>query len=240
MTYRRPVVYFPPYNYCDRWCEGCVIDKSRCLLYQTEMDERLHREIDGLGEPTPEEMIGRIVEDARKALKLVENQVRELGLDPEALKRDAEPCAPRRKSEDPLVGEATLLARGVAAFVRAHGAAHPREAAVLRRNMVLPAPKLGRATLEAGDETEEADGILQAQVAHRALAQMSIALEAMRRRDPSLVDAMLDLRAFMGRLMRDLEQRWLEKPCALLELMEDGAWWGPVRDITPTLRHFRR
>lgn len=240
MIYRRPVVYIPPYNYCDRCCDGCAIDKSRCLLYQTEMDERLHREIDGLGEPSPEEMIGRIVEDARKALRLVEDQVREMGMDPEVLKRDADASAPRPKSEDPIVEEAALLARAVADFLRRHGAAHPREAQVLRRCLTLPAPKLGRATLEAEDETEEADAILQAQVAHRALASMGSALEAIRRRAPSLGDAMLDLLAFMKRMSDEIDERWMSKPCALLEPVEGDAWWGPVRDITPTLRHFRR
>src|SRR5438046_553300 len=120
VIYRKPVVYIPPYNYCDRWCDACTIDKSRCLLYQTEMDERLHREIDGLGEPTPEEMVGRIVEDARKALTLVEDQVREMGMDPRVLQQEAEAAPPRRKSEDPIVSEATLLARGIAAFLRRH------------------------------------------------------------------------------------------------------------------------
>jgi len=240
MNYRRPVVYIPPYNYCDRWCDGCSIDKSRCLLYQTEMDERLHREIDGLGEPTPEEMIGRIVEDARKALRLVEDQVREMGMDPRVLQQEAESAAPRPKSEDPIVGEATLLARGIAAFLRRHGEAHPREAQLLRRILTLPAPKLGRATLEPGDEMQEADGILQAQVAHRALASMAAALETIRRRDPSLGDSLLDLLAFLQRLAADVEERWLRKPCELLEPVEDDSWWGPVRDITPTLRHFRR
>jgi hypothetical protein len=240
MSYRKPVVYFPPYNYCDRWCDGCAIDKSRCLLYQTEMDERLHREIDGLGEPTPEEMFGRIVEDARKALQLVEAQVREMGMDPEVLKGEPEPAAPRPRSEDPLVDEAALLARGVAAFLRSHGAAHPREAQILRRCFPLLAPKLGRATMEAGDEVEEADAILQAQVAHRALAAIAAGLDAIRRRDPGLADAMLDLLAFLRRLGADIEERWLRKPCGLLEPVEDGRWWGPVRDVTPTLRHFRR
>ncbi len=240
MSYRKPVVYFPPYNYCDRWCDGCAIDKSRCLLYQTEMDERLHREIDGLDEPTPEEMVGRIVEDARKALRIVEEQVRGMGLDPEVLKGDAEASAPRRKPEDPIVGEATLLARGTAAFLREHGAAHPREARILRRSLTLVAPKLGRAAVEPEDETEEADAILQAQVAHRVIAAMAAALQVMCRRDPSLGDAMLDLLAFMQRMSADIEERWLLKPCELLEPVEDGLWWGPVRDITPTLRHFRR
>ncbi|HEV3029244.1 MAG TPA: hypothetical protein VG457_16820 [Planctomycetota bacterium] len=240
MNYRRPVVYIPPYNYCDRWCDGCAIDKSRCLLYQTEMDERLHREIDGLGAPTPEEMIGRIVEDARKALRMVEDQVREMGMDPRVLQRESESAAPRRKSEDPMVAEAALLARGIAAFLRQHGKAHPRESELLRRSLALPAPKLGRATLEPEDEMEEADGILQAQVAHRALAVMAEALEAIRRRDPSLGDAMLDLLALLQRLAADIRERWLTKPCELLEPVDDDCWWGPVRDITPTLRHFRR
>jgi hypothetical protein len=240
MNYRRPVVYIPPYNYCDRWCDGCIIDKSRCLLYQTEMDERLHREIDGRGEPTPEELIGRIVADARKALQLVEDQVREMGMDPRVLQQEEMPAAPRRRVEDPIVAEATLLARGIAAFLRRHGAAHPREAQLLRRSLTLPAPKLGRATLVPEDEMQEADGILQAQVAHRALGSMAAALETIRRRDPSLGDAMLDVRSFLKRLAADIEERWLCKPCELLEPVEDDCWWGPVRDITPTLRHFRR
>jgi len=240
MGYRKPTVYIPPYNYCDRWCDGCAVDKARCLLYQTEMDERLHREIDGLGEPTPEEVVGRIVEDARKALRIVESQVREMGIDPETLPREAEPSAPRPKSDDPIVEEATLAARAVAAFVREHGGGHPRESQQLRRSLMLVTPKLGRATMEAGDETEEADSILQAQVAHRALASMAAALEAIRRRRPELGDQMLDLLAFMKRLRGDIEERWLSRPCALLEPVDGDTWWGPLRDITPTLKHFRR
>ena len=239
-AYRRPSVYLPPYNYCDRCCERCTIDKSRCLLYQTEMDERLHREIDGLGDPTPEEMVDRIVEDARKALRMVEDQVREMGLDPEVMKREAAEAPPRAKSADPIVEEATLLARGLAAFVREHGAPHPAEAQLLRRGLTMVAPKLGRATMEPGDEVQEADAILQAQVAHRSLAAMAGALESMRRRDASLGDAMLDLLTLMKRLRGEIEERWLSKPCALLEPVTGEVWWGPLRDITPTLRNFRR
>ena len=238
--YRRPTVYIPPYNYCDRWCDGCAVDKARCLLYQTEMDERLHREIDGLGEPSAEEMVGRIVEDARKALQLVEDQVRDMGIDPETLKKESCSETPRAKSDDPLVEEATLAAKAVAAFVREHGAGHPREAQLLRRSLTLVGPKLGRATMEAGDEVEEADAILQAQVAHRALTSIAAALEAIRRRRPDLGDQMLDLLAFMKRMRGEIEQRWLAKPCRLLEAVDGDSWWGPLRDITPTLKHFRR
>lgn len=240
MRYRKPTVYIPPYNYCDRWCDGCAVDKARCLLYQTEMDERLHREIDGLGEPSPEEMVGRIVEDARKALRLVENQVREMGIDPASLAREPGGAAARPRSDDPIVEEATLAAKAVAAFVREHGAAHPRETQMLRRSLPLLSPKLGRATMEAGDDIEEADSILQAQVAHRALVAMAAALEAIRKRHPELGDQMLDLLAFMKRLRGDIEDRWLSRPCAMLEPVEGDAWWGPLRDITPTLKHFRR
>ena len=238
--YRKPTVYIPPYNYCDRGCDGCVIDKARCLLYQTEMDERLHREIDGLGEPSPEEVVGRIVEDARKALRLVEEQVRGMGGDPEELKREAPPEAPRAKSDDPLVEEAMLAARAVAAFVREHGVGHPREAQLLRRSLTLVGPKLGRATMEVGDEVEEADAILQAQVAHRALVAIAGALETIRRRRPELGDQLLDLLAFMKRMRGEIEARWLARPCRILEPVEGDAWWGPLRDITPTLKHFRR
>jgi hypothetical protein len=233
-------VYIPPYNYCDRCCDACAIDKTRCLLYQTEMDERLHREIDGLGEPSAEEVVGRIVEDARKALRLVEDQVREMGLDPEALKREAAQEVPRERSDDPLVQEAMLAAKAVAAFVREHAQGHPREAQILRRSLTLLGPKLGRATMAAGDEIEEADNILQAQVAHRALASIAAALEAIRRHQPELGDQMLDLLAFLKRLRLEIEARWLGKPCALLEPVQGDVWWGPLRDITPTLKHFRR
>jgi hypothetical protein len=240
VTYRKPTVYIPPYNYCDRWCDGCTVDKARCLLYQTEMDERLHREIDGLGEPSPEEMVGRIVEDARKALRMVQDQVRVMGFVPETEIHETAAATPRPRSDDPIVEEATLAAKAVAAFVREHGAGHPREVQLLRRSLPLVSPKLGRATMAAGDETEEADAILQAQVAHRALAAMSAALEAIRKRRPELGDQMLDLLAFMKRLRGDIQDRWLSRPCALLEPVVGGAWWGPLRDITPTLRHFRR
>ena len=240
MIYRRPIPYIPPYNYCDRGCDRCAIDKARCLLYQTEMDERLHREIDGLGQPTPQEMVGRIVEDAKKALQMVEDQVREMGFDPEALKAKETDHEPRRPVQDPLVAEAGLLAQGVAAFLRAHGGGFTKEADLLRHTLALVPSKLGRAVMDAPDEMSEADAILQAQVAHRALAAMGGALESIRRRRPELGDSMLDLRALMQRIERDIEERWLSRRCDLLEPVEDGIWWGPLRDITPTLRHFRR
>jgi hypothetical protein len=240
VRYRRPIEYVPPYNYCDRLCDRCRIDKSRCLLWQTEMDDRLHREIDGKGEPTLEETVERMVADARQAIRMVEEQAREMGVDL-AEPREARAAGPGRSGElDPIVEEARALTRGVAAFLRQHGSEHPAEAALLRHHFMLLAPKLGRAAGAAGDEAEQADAILQAQVAHRALGEMAAAFESIRRRAPGLGDAMLDLLTFMKALRSGIERRWLEQPCPLLEPVEGDAWWGPLRDITPTLKHFRR
>jgi hypothetical protein len=244
MTYRRPTVYIPPYNYCDRACERCAIDKSKCLLYQTEMDERLHREIDGLGEPTPGETVDRILKDTQKALDLVEGQAREMGMDVTDLVRGAreagEEPRPAPGPLPPIVEEASLLARGVSAFLRDHGRDFPRESSFLRRYLTLPGAKLGRASEPAEDEFEVADTILQAQVVHRVLAGMAAALESIRRARPSLGDAMLDLLRLMQSLRGEVQARWLSLPCGLLEPAPADAWWGPLRDITPTLRYFRR
>jgi len=240
MTYRRPTIYIPPYNYCDRICERCTIDKSKCLLYQTEMDEFLHREIDGRGEPTVDETVDRILQDTRKALEMVEVQAREMGIDVEDLKREARQAPPEPEPLPAIVEEAGLLARGLSAFLREHGAAFPREAAVLRRHLTLPGAKLGRASDPAQDEVEVADSILQAQVVHRVLVGAAAALESIRRARPSLGDAMLDLLRLMRSLRDEIESRWLALPCAILEPAPGAEWWGPLRDITPTLKYFRR
>ena len=239
MIYRRPKEYIPPYNYCDRWCERCRIDKSRCLLWQTEMDDRLHREIDGKGEPTVEEVVERMSEDARQAIRMVQEQAREMGVDLESAARPPEP-ADAPPAPDPMPEEGMALARGVSAFLRENGRDHPERAAVLRRLFMLVPPKLGRAATLPSDEFERADAILQAQVAHRALVEMAAALEAIRLRRPDLGDAMLDLLALMKRMRSDIEERWLAQPCDLLEPVEGDVWWGPLRDITPALKSLRR
>lgn len=241
--YRKPTPYIPPYNYCDRWCERCTIDKTKCLVYQTEMDERLHREIDGKGEPTMEEVVQRISKDMKHAVKLLEKQVKEMGLDWDKIKEDAAK-APRafRREKDPIVEESVLLAKGVAAFLRKHGRAFPQESADLRWHHTMLAPKLSRASSreeEGGDEFELADRILQAQVAHKSLARMAAALEAIRRHRPSLGDEMLDLLALMKRLTVEIEDRWLGLPCAHLAPVQGEAWWGPLRDVSEALRDLR-
>ncbi len=240
MLYRRPLSYVPPYNYCDRWCKRCSIDKTKCLLYQVEMDERLHRQIDGAPEPTPEEVVRKMVRDIRSAQEMVEEQMKEMGIDPEEVRREAAGEPPAQRERAPIVEEAAALAQGLAGFVRAHGGPFPREAEVLRRYLTMPAPKLHRATGPEGDDFEAADHILQAQVAHKALARLAAALESIRKERPALTDGMLDLLALIQRLAGEIEERWLARPCGLLGPATGEEWWGPLRDITPTLRELRR
>lgn len=237
MIYRKPTVYIPPYDYCDRVCERCAIDKSRCLLYQTEMDERLHRQIDGLGEPTPAETVERIGKDLQLAMHLVEEQAKEMGVDLDAVEEEP---VPSPRDTDPIVDAARAVTVAIAGFLRKHGRDFPGEALALRRVMTLPGPKLARATQEGDHDIEVADRILQAQVAHRALGELAGALESARRREPSLGDELLDLLATMKALRGEIERRWLSQPCAILMPIAGPEWWGPLRDVTATLRHLRR
>ena len=238
--YRRPKVYIPPYNYCDRWCERCRVDKMRCLLYQTEMDERLHREIDGQGEPSPDELVKKMAEDVQQAIRLVEEQAKEMGVDIAA----AAKSAPLSKPFDPgpLARDGGAIAAAVAKFLREHGKEIPEQAELLRRLHLIPGPKLGRAASQddGGDETSQADAILQAQAAHRALGELRAGFEAAGRKRPGLLDGVLEVLALMGRLRKDIEETWLSRPNALLESYEGAEWWGPLRDVTPTLKHLRK
>ena len=241
VIYRRPTAYIPPYDYCDRWCDRCKIDTSKCLLWQREMDDHLHREIDGKDEPTLEEEVDRMIGDAHAAMEMIEDQAREMGVDlGEVAEEVATDPPPQPREPDPMVAEGVALAKGVAAILRAYGAEFPEETALLRRLHSIPGPKLGRATATGGDAFEEADRILQAQVAHRALGEMADALQAARKRAPERTDAILDLLTLIQSMRGEIETRWLEKPSEYLEPATDSIWWGPLRDITPTLRHFRR
>jgi hypothetical protein len=241
-TYRRPKVYIPPYNYCDRWCERCRIDKSRCLLYQTEMDHQLHREIDGRGESTPDEEMKRMSADLNQAVRLVQEQAKEMGIDLEAAVKAAPPPPPPPAEREAALRDGAAIAGGAAAFLREHAKSFPEEANVLRWMSTMVGPKLGRATSREPDDDEvsEADAILQAQVAHRALGEMLAAFESAGRKKPGVLDAYLELLALLRRVRKDVEEGWLSRPSALLEDCEGDEWWGPLRDVTPTLKNLRR
>ena len=76
-------------------------------------------------------------------------------------------------------------------------------------------------------------------MAHQALSRILEALETLRKKFPESTDVMLDLLLSVQALAGRIGERWLSRPCAVLEFSDDGVWWGPLRDITPTLRHFR-
>jgi hypothetical protein len=240
-TYRRPTAYIPPYNYCDRWCERCRIDKSRCLLWQTEMDARLHREIDGAPEPTPEEAFRKMADGIQDAARWVEDRARDMGVDVESLRSDPpeEPALP--SEDDPIIAEGMTVTRAGAALLRGPFG-RLGEAEVLRRYVFMIVPKLARAVEvdREGDDIAQADAILQAQAVHRMLAEITGACRGAMGARPSLEDALLDALAGVERLSRTLERRWLSKPNPHLEPAPDDFWWGPLRDVSDTLKHFRR
>ena len=66
------------------------------------------------------------------------------------------------------------------------------------------------------------------------------ALDSIRGKRPALADAMLDLLASLSKIRRAIEERWLALPCRLLTAAPDDRWWGPLRDVTETLRDLRR
>lgn len=256
--YRRPIVYIPPYSYCDRVCARCAIDKTRCLLYQVEMDDFLHRTIDG-GEEGGEEAQGdagrggapegvfgggwgkaeeavrRWVKRAGAAAGQVEEGVRALGWIPEGGGPSRERMGRSGegpKGADPAMEMAEALVREGAAFLRECGEAlGGEERARVRHALFLVPGKLSRAARPAGDAVEEADAILQAQAAHRALGVVGEAAEAAGARV---------LGARVEALRREIEARWLARPSPLLEPVRDGLWWGPLRDVTGTLRRLSR
>lgn len=229
MIYRRPTVYIPPFDYCDRECGSCAIDKARCLLYQREADERLHRAIDGEGEPEPEVRAMKQVEECRRALERVEVQARRMGLDTSGIRRAASAPPSRRRSDDPILAAADAAMGEIAGFLRVHGASCPGEAADLRRLFPVVAPKLKRAVAEPGDAVEEAASILQAQAAHRAVAGQMRCLQSICSRRRALADDALDALTLLKGLREEIEARWLKRPCALLEPVEGDVWWGPLR-----------
>jgi hypothetical protein len=162
-----------------------------------------------------------------------------MGID---LSAEPPPEPKRRPAEhDPIVREAFAVAKATASFLRAHARDLADEAEVLRWHHTMLGPKLGRATgLYESDESEEADAILQAQAAHRMLVEMGAAFESARKKHPEFGDELIEVLALMKRMREEIEERWLSRPNGLLESAADGRWWGPLRDVSNTLKSFRR
>jgi hypothetical protein len=229
MDYRRPTFYLPPYAYCDRECGGCAIDKARCMLYQRETDERLHREIDGSRPPNAGERSARLVREAEELLSCVE----EIDLPP------AEPAPAFRDPEaDAAASEGSRVMRLLTAFLREQGAEIGEELRILRRLLPLTGPRLARAAAPPSDAEEEAIAILQAQASHQALGRILDSLERVRRARPDFQDGLLDLLSALQALRARLEAHWLSRPSALLEPVGRGSWWGPLRDAPAPSHRF--
>ena len=61
-----------PYNYCDRWCERCLISKrERCPIYQESFDFQLNCIADGKDPNSPEVTVEFERKNLEKAIQLL-------------------------------------------------------------------------------------------------------------------------------------------------------------------------
>jgi hypothetical protein len=247
-VYRRPVDYEPPYTYCDRWCERCIIDKSKCEVYQAEMDDRLHHVIDGEDPDDTRVVLKDVEKRFREALAMMKEKAKELGIDLDKVEGEEEKPVPAEERlrrwkarETPLVREALALLRRIRDLLDGHGESLreelPEAAACLSYHCFQVPVKLRRAercdVAEEDDDEQmrlylERDDILQAQIAHKGLARMLGALLDIGEKRPRLRDGLLEAMADCRRIMATIERRWLSKPNRLLEPVKGERWWGPL------------
>lgn len=257
IAYRKPTFYLPPYNYCDRFCEDCAIDKACCTLFQTGMDHELEAVMKGDDVTGMDHAMSELKENLSDALAMLEEAAEEQGLDLEELKREAgdgreewegEPCA--------LLEEAKALTREIDDFAREHRLAleaAESAGADLRdfyRFYPLPAPKLARflglpdriPARDASEEEEaferemEATDILSAQIAHRALVETERGFLEILKVQPALTDTVIDFLARGKGIRETLEQEWLARENPFLKPVGDGPWWGPLENADEAVR----
>ncbi len=240
-VYRRPREYIPPYNYCDRWCERCVIDKTRCEVYQRETNDRLHHEIDGVDPDDTDVVIADVNKNFDEALLLLREKAKELGVDLDKVEDPPEP-PPRRPKTDPLFRRARELTTAISRFLRDHrdelATEFKRPYEVIAWYYLQVGAKLGRISFrEAGgtDDYDEACNILTAQVAHQGLSRMLKAIQEIGASRRTWRDELLSTMAGMQKLMKEIEKRWLSRSSALLEPVIGDQWWGPLQ-TAPILR----
>ncbi len=70
------------FNYCDRWCERCPL-ASRCRVFADRAEDEFERDHGAIGEPRQERM-------AREIGAAMERWEKELGIDFDAIQREAE------------------------------------------------------------------------------------------------------------------------------------------------------
>lgn len=246
-VYRRPTEYIPPYNYCDRWCARCRIDKTKCEVYQRETNDRLHHEIDGVDPDDTDVVIADVKKNFDEALLMLREKAKELGIDLDKVEDAPEPApTPRPRKRDPLFERAREIAAGVGAFLRDHRAELAKEFKaqheVLAWHYLQVGAKIGRAMFRDDgerDEYEEAADILTAQIAHLGLSRMLAAIQEICAVRTAWRDETLSTLSAMQKLMKEIEKRWLSKKSALLEPVKGNRWWGPLR-TAPILRRKRK
>lgn len=80
------------HNYCDRWCEKCrFVDRCRVGF------EELDAEKGGFKERTLEESVEEATENMRKTLEMLEQMLREQGIDPDEVRKEMA----QQEPEDP-------------------------------------------------------------------------------------------------------------------------------------------
>lgn len=256
-AYRKPSFYLAPFNYCDRWCERCRIEKRFCLLWQDQAD----RDLEAMSRGQDTRSLGYALEQTKNslldALFLLEEEARDQGLDMEDLHAQADENGTGKTLFDqnhPRVEEAMALSGAVAALLDDQEAVlatlHDRgelDLDRLRWYHTTPGPRMARflndpvpsAAGDDGDDELDALDILSAQSAHQAICEIETSLLAIRRALPSLTDGLIDTLARCQSLKRFLEEGWLEKPHPLLEPIGEGPWWGPLEQPADTLEKLR-
>jgi hypothetical protein len=241
--YRKPKDYLPPYDYCDRWCSRCNIDKTRCEVYQQEMQTSLEHLAEGVDPADLNVVVADIQKSFDKAVLLLREKGKQLGIDLDRVDEGAAAPSSRPRAEppeDPIVGRAKAIMHGCKDVMNDLDPG-PREVVAWYSPQVVV--KLHRATADELedelDEEDRADVILQAQVAHRGLVRIMAALGDAGRARPRLMDALLEPLAASQRLMREIEERWLSKPNDRLAQVTGDEWWGPLR-IAPSLKPGKR
>jgi hypothetical protein len=119
LTHMEPTIHTPdaegfiPYihNYCDRWCEQCRF-VDRCRVGYEELDP----ERGGFKERTQEETFQQVAANMQKTMEMLEQMMRERGIDPDEVRREMA----AEKPEDPRKARKQEV-RGHPLSVLSHG-----------------------------------------------------------------------------------------------------------------------
>ncbi|MHC4598715.1 MAG: hypothetical protein ACYS47_06900 [Planctomycetota bacterium] len=252
-VYRRPREYIPPYNYCDRWCERCDIDKEKCLLYQSGVEEELEAISLGKETRTMEYTVERITESLKDTLAMLEEEAKERGIDLSNIEEEAKALG--EEEDPPIVKKALDFSVDIHRFLQENELAldaveGEMDLESLHWHHNLVGPKIGRIEKKYDpddpeepdpelEEFSEASDILTAQIVHRSLIETERGLLQIIKHLPSLTDTVIDFLA-RAKGFRDLmEERWLSRENGLLEPVGGGPWWGPLEDAQEALRNLR-